>query len=79
MYVGVATNCNGEPVKGAKIEAWKNQVLPLHLPVKLAETISDTRGAYVLTTEKSASFFTYTSERLIFSSHPKKSISKCSL
>ena len=79
IYVGLATNCNGEPVKGAEIEAWKNQILPLHLPVKLAQTTSDASGAYVLATEKSASFFTYTSEQLIFSSHPEKSISKCTL
>jgi len=79
IYVGVATNCNGEPVEGAEIEAWKNQFFPLHLPVKIAEATSDTSGAYTLITEKSASFFTYTSEQLIFSSHPKQSVNKCNL
>ncbi|RBP49584.1 hypothetical protein DFR28_1039 [Arenicella xantha] len=76
-YIGSVTSCQNEPVLSAAVEAWKNQLIPFHLPVKLGETKTDQDGAFVLSTKKAASFFVYSGEKLNFSTHPKKSINKC--
>lgn len=77
-YIGKVFDCQNNPIAQAEIEAWKNQWIPFHLPLKLGETKSDENGTFILTTEKSASFFTYSGHRLVVTSHPKKSEEKCS-
>ncbi|WP_188151456.1 hypothetical protein [Teredinibacter waterburyi] len=76
-YVGVVTNCENKPIASATVEAWKNQWLPFHLPVRLGETQTDEDGVFTLNTEKGASFFVYSGKQMVLSSHPNKSESSC--
>ena len=76
-YIGSITSCEGDPIAGADVEAWKNQWIPFHLPLKLGEAKTDKFGAFVLSTEKTASFFVFSGQKIEFSSHPKELESKC--
>ena len=77
MYVGTVVDCQGKPISGAEVEIWKNRWIPFHLPSKLGETKTDKSGGFVLKAEKRASFFVYSGGKLILTSHPNKSESKC--
>jgi len=70
-------DCVDNPIPKASIEAWKNQWIPFHLPVRLGETLTDENGSFILKTEKRASFFVYSGYKIVFETHPKESETKC--
>ncbi|MEO1246128.1 MAG: hypothetical protein AAFX56_10645 [Pseudomonadota bacterium] len=77
VYLGAVSDCAGTPIQGSKVSAFKNQWIPLHLPIELATTTTAADGSFALSTEKRASFFSYDGEAISFSSHPRKSKSNC--
>ena len=76
-YTGIVTDCQGNPIARAEVKAWKNEWIPFHLPGQLGETKTDENGTFTLNTEKEASFFVYSGNKLVLTSHPGKSENKC--
>nr|BAF45177.1 putative thioredoxin reductase [uncultured bacterium] len=77
IYIGTVSDCSGKALSDVEVEAWKNQWMPFHLPERIGTAKTNSSGEFMLKTDKAASFFQYTGEKLDLESHPKKSESRC--
>ncbi len=76
-YIGKVFACDGTPTADATVEAWKNQLIPLSLPIMVTEARTDVDGGFNFETDEKVSFLVYSGEQIDVVTHPGLSDSKC--